>query len=723
MKRATSALLFVVLVLGLAGHAAAQDSWPKPGEKKPAVPTGEKGEGLEQAVDEYIAESGSDVVRLPEVMVIGRRREEGVPTVPLGHVGSRDVFGPDEVRSTGARDMNDLVQNMPAVSTRPYNGGEAAAPSFSMRGLPDDGLTEYILVLIDGVPASPMPYGWTAFSFLPITIDRVFAIDYHRGAFSLRYSPNTVGGVVNLVTRPIPITPTVEMRATFGNKGYASYLVSAGGTHKKLGAIVTYVNRSGDGYRKLGFFDQQEFNLKLRYDIAENQWLAGSISYMDNDHQAPGGLTLEQFDRDRFANARPDNNFSGSRSVIDVVYHHDMPAGGWYEVFGNYADTYRNLYAQRPHFGEAETFSDWKDTTRFLSIGVRGEKTWEIFGVDNTFFAGIRYHGEWLPKWTIDSTPVGGGPTTRTLESSFEYQTLSFHVDDTFSPVENLEVQLGFRVEWIPTAEGEDDVVGVDYSDSFTKFLPGIGVSYLVTPEWSFFGNYFEGFRAPQAWGFSYAKTDGDLELEEGRTFELGTRVKALAGLTGSLAYWRITFDNFGVFYTDYYENLGKIQSDGFDLILDWHVGDVVESLDGLRLYAAVTRQDSTLESGPNKGNQVPYAWDWKANWRISYSFLDGWFATLGGTYIGESYSDTANTKEESADGQIGLNKAYTIWDGRVGKAFELGSAANLDLALGATNLFDNEYSVHSRGGFFGGGKVAGAPFQWYFSAGLNVTW
>lgn len=133
-------------------------------------------------------------IALPPVIVTGYNLEPGVPVVPLDAIGSREVFGPIQVRETGAREINDLVQYIPAISTRPYNGGEASAPSFSMRGRPDDGLTEYGNVLVDGVPASPMPYGWTAFSFLPVTPDRLFAVDYVRGAHSVRYSPNTVGG-------------------------------------------------------------------------------------------------------------------------------------------------------------------------------------------------------------------------------------------------------------------------------------------------------------------------------------------------------------------------------------------------------------------------------------------------------------------------------------------------------------------------------------------------
>ena len=73
-------------------------------------------------------------VEAGEIIVTGRM-EEGVPVVPLDSVGSRDIFGPKQIRETGARDINDLVQYIPAISTRPYNGGEASAPHAVFHGI------------------------------------------------------------------------------------------------------------------------------------------------------------------------------------------------------------------------------------------------------------------------------------------------------------------------------------------------------------------------------------------------------------------------------------------------------------------------------------------------------------------------------------------------------------------------------------------------------------
>jgi Fe(3+) dicitrate transport protein len=258
--------LFVSLPAWLAALAPSASLAVHPQDTPPSVPPAPA-----SPADAPREDPPADV---PEIIVQGTLEEIGVPVVPLSYPASRDVLGPDAVRRTGARDLNDLMQYLPAVSTRPYNGGDASAPSFSMRGMPDDGLTEYVLVLIDGVPANPMPYGWTAFSFFPLVTEQVHAIDLVRGGQAVRYSPNNVAGALNLITPPIPSEESYELRSTFGSNGYMSNLFSAGNDDGKFGYLLTLGERHGDGYRHDGDFEYQTADLKLRWTYASDDWLA-----------------------------------------------------------------------------------------------------------------------------------------------------------------------------------------------------------------------------------------------------------------------------------------------------------------------------------------------------------------------------------------------------------------------------------------------------------------
>jgi outer membrane receptor for Fe3+-dicitrate len=287
----------------------------------------------------------------------------------------------------------------------------------------------------------------------------------------------------------------------------------------------------------------------------------------------------------------------------------------------------------------------------------------------------------------------------------------------------NLTVNIGARIEWVPDTHGNDPFVGWNFSDDFFTVLPGVGASYQITPCLAVFGNYFEGFRAPQVWGYaSNASGSNSLEFEKGRSAEFGFRWKGWRGLSGSLTGWRTEYDDFGVFYTGTYENLGNIEAYGADLIVDWDLGQLSRRLCGFSAGGSVTLQDSEIKSGPNSGNETPYAWSEKAAWRVRYERA-GWHASLGGTYVGESFSDDANTAIANPNGNLGINPNVTLWDARVSKRIPLGRIGAVEFAVGATNLFDANWYVHSRGGFFGGGMVAGAPRQVYGSAQITLSW
>lgn len=656
---------------------------------------------------------------IPETIVLGTLEREGVPKVPLDATGSRDVLGPEEVESIGARDLNDLLQYLPAVSTRPYNGGESSAPSFSIRGLPDDGLTEYLHVAIDGVAASPLPYGWTAFSFFPLLTEQVYAIDLIRGGYAVRYSPNTVGGVLNLLTPPIPKEESYDVRATVGSYGYQSTLFSAGDDDGRFGYLLTLGERHGDGFRADSDFEYTTADLKTRWALGERDWLSLHASYIENEHRPPGGLTVAEYDQDRFANTRPENVFRGFRALADVVRHVDT-GGGSFEWFGSFSQTRRNLTAERPAFGAPTELRVVDDDAYSLAAGFRAEDRFEAFGLEHELYWGVRVNEELLPNRTTDRTTYATGVSALIQDAEYELTTVGAHIDDTLHLTDAWTLVAGVRAEWIPVAQGEDAVVGGDFDETFFDVLPGISTSYEVAEWAALFANWQRSFRAPQVWGFGVSPTSPDqsLEFERGESIEAGVRFDAAGGLEGSIAVWNTEFGEIGFFDTNsVYRNIGEIEASGVDYVVRWNAGEAVDALDGFSLYGTLTTQDSEIVDAANPtndGNETPYAWEEKLAWSIQYETSSRWRFSLGGTYVGESFSDDANTVAESSNGDIGLNPSRTVWDAQVSKDLSLGKKAAGRFFVGATNLFDSEWFVHSRGGFFGGGKVAGAPQQVY---------
>ncbi|GHK19085.1 hypothetical protein ECZU03_28740 [Escherichia coli] len=75
--------------------------------------------------------------------------------------------------------------------------------NFGIRGL-NPRLTSRSTVLMDGIPVPFAPYGQPQLSLAPVSLGNMDAIDVVRGGGAVRYGPQSVGGVVNFVTRAIP---------------------------------------------------------------------------------------------------------------------------------------------------------------------------------------------------------------------------------------------------------------------------------------------------------------------------------------------------------------------------------------------------------------------------------------------------------------------------------------------------------------------------------------
>ena len=179
------------------------------------------------------------------------------------------MLSPRRVRDLTPTSVDEVANHLPGVSSRLYSGDEYMRPSISVRGMPDNGFTEYEAVLVDGFNMSTLAYGWTAISIFPFTAERIWAAEVYRGAHALRYGPNTIGGVINFVTPPIPVEPTFRERVIFGSNAYISSVTEVGGTDRcgRFGALLTYVEKSGDTFRDDNEFDANEFALKTRWNI------------------------------------------------------------------------------------------------------------------------------------------------------------------------------------------------------------------------------------------------------------------------------------------------------------------------------------------------------------------------------------------------------------------------------------------------------------------------
>ncbi len=130
-----------------------------------------------------------DTTKLAELVVTPTR----LPTPPDAVVSSVTVIEGDDLRARGVRFLQDALREVPGAAVV-QGGSFGAVTSVFLRG----GESDYVKVLIDGVPANQ---SGGAFNWANLTTDNVDRIEILRGPGSVIYGSDAVSGVVQIFTR------------------------------------------------------------------------------------------------------------------------------------------------------------------------------------------------------------------------------------------------------------------------------------------------------------------------------------------------------------------------------------------------------------------------------------------------------------------------------------------------------------------------------------------
>jgi len=131
--------------------------------------------------------------------ILGDSRAEEVKT----WAGSRTVISNDQLEKGANRTLDDALQRVPGVKIQDETG-TGVLPQIAVRGLYDS-RSGRAQILEDGIPLVLAPYGQEGMSLFPVTFSTIDRIDVVRGGAAVQYGPNNVGGVINLISKPIPL--------------------------------------------------------------------------------------------------------------------------------------------------------------------------------------------------------------------------------------------------------------------------------------------------------------------------------------------------------------------------------------------------------------------------------------------------------------------------------------------------------------------------------------
>ncbi|MFQ5843523.1 MAG: TonB-dependent receptor family protein [Planctomycetota bacterium] len=669
-------------------------------------------DALEQEVEEYLKD-----IHLDEVIVTGERPYR----TPLTYTAPRSIISPDEVRRSGQTTLIDLLRRAPSVHVNVETGTDSK-PNIGARGL-NPQRSSQVSLLVDGIPLAPAPYGHPGQSLFPFTFERVYAVDMYRGGYTVRYGPNTVAGVINFLTRPIPTEPTVEAVQRFGTHGESNHYVGLGGTFEELGIWLEGVHKSGDTRRANGDFTIQNYGAKLAYQPTETLSILLQLDYFQDESRLSGGLSQAAFDANPRQSITQEDFFDGDQIRGNLRLRWQLGEDRRVDLLVYAFGGDRTFFLGRP-FQYGRTPTQLRATPRPMTTRAVQPEYWarlDLLGHENQILVGLRRQWEDIDSSRITTPFPADGTSTTNFDDHFEYNAFSFFVQDTIYVGEKLTVTAGVRVESVDIDAADRLVGGFRVDRSFTELLPALSASYLIRDFWSVFLNLQTSFRPPDVFKIELSTKPQSLSAELAETYEAGTR----ADLFGGGLFVDLT-----LFWIDFHDklerdpqrddvifNIGEARHRGVEFEFEGKLGRIWESLEGVKVFGSYSFVDAEVRSGALAGNDLRHAPHNRVFLGASYEHPDGFWGRLDGWWIDDSFADEANTVQGTADGLLGRQPSYSVWNARVGYAREVFEGkGRLNLEVGVNNVFDESYFYRRPGK----GILPGTDRSFYASISLS---
>lgn len=508
---------------------------------------------------------------LKEVIVSGTRSEQVGDDLPA----SIDIINAEALEKGQIRDIRDLARDLPNVSVKRAparmtlagaNTGADGNSGFNMRGR--DG--NQVLMLVDGIRV-PRSYVFAANAFGRdyFDIGLISRVEIIRGPASALYGSDGMAGLVNFITHNpedfLAGGKSIGGRASVGYSGDDKGLRAGATVAGKVDAVSSWllsanVSRA-EGLDNMGTnnsenVDRTTPNPQKDRDAA----LLGKVVIRPSADQKHV-LTLEHVQKRSdvtglSALAKPPYASTSTRA-FNSFQDMDRNRASWnaqYRLDAPVADTlqtalsYQAAESQDYRFEKRHAASDRVRDTSF------NEKTWQV-----NIQAGktIPMGADWAQKLTYGldytSTKVKTLQTGLTPAAGETFPLKRFPDTTETSAAVYIQNEI-VGEQWIITPGVRYDRFKLDASqDGYASSIPAaslsdsavspkLGVLFRATSEWSVFGNYASGFKAPDAsqvnsyresGSFPFYKTipNPNLRPEKSQNFELGLR-----GRTGGLS-------------------------------------------------------------------------------------------------------------------------------------------------------------------------------------------
>jgi Fe(3+) dicitrate transport protein len=628
--------------------------------------------------------------------------------------------------------------SMPQIQTDNYRQAFANTPglltselsnssllSLSYRGIGDPHESQNLMVLKDGIPFVLDPLGYSTVYFAP-PFESLDRLEFVSGGGALLFGAQPSGALNYITHQPDRSKPaSLTTQQIFGSDDLYSTFSTLEGGNEKFGYLLNLDHRQGDSFRtRNSDFELTGMELKMFYDIDDNQRVTATIESYNADHGEPGGRTVADFENDRNENLLDHDRVRLDRLFSSVGYelgddHAKWTTKVWASEVVRYSKRENgqgfgtvsgNLTIgsgdPRLTFTDSNTINE--HTYRTLGLDSRVRFDYDAWQQEHSATFGVTAMHVDAPIWSEVGDTASSDRGDRFFEADRSSSFVALFTEHLFR-FGKFSVTPGARVEF--TNQSFHELQNLNKTlrntpttlidDSIQEVVPlgGLGITYETSKETELYGNISSAYK-PATFSDAFPIGGADTISE---SIEPGEVINYEVGFRGQPVHWA-NFDA-SLFYIDYdgrfgrvgsnFQNVGRSVNQGFSLSGQIDLYDLImgESEFSVIWYSAYQFLDAEFTEGPLEGKNPQYAPDHMLRTGLIVQKENEWkFAALV-THLSDHWADDANTVNATANWEIpaytvlDLTAEFKVWSGQVG-----GIDSDVWMLCGLNNALDENY-------------------------------
>ena len=589
------------------------------------------------------------------------------------------VISQEEIQNSGAHTVGDLLDGSLGVHTF-SPAGISKTDVADIRGFADTAVSN-VLVLVDGRKINSIDISGPDLTQVPVeTIDRIEII---RGAGSVLYGNNAVGGVINIITKKGEGKPTGSVEYDGGSYGASTENVNVGGSQKGLSYQMNQKYSNNNGYRTNSYLLAKDYDGKFSYSLTDALTINSDIVWHQDHYGLPEGLyatDIATLGRRASTDAK---DYASSLDKTFALGVDDKTMVGDLSVDASYRN--QDTYGSYDFGSYGVSATKYNITT----LGILGKDVYKgvVWGHDFQTVAGVDYYNS-------RNKILGSGSG---LEENFSNIIISkdeigAYDNNTFWVTDRLSLNAGYRYEYAQYTF--NDISGNNYVvKNANAPVGGAGVKYEYAPGSNVHASVQQTFRflATDEWYSQYPppdKLNTNLKQQTGIQYEVGVKhnLNDITSVTVT-PYW---IDNKNEIYFDPYaysnNNYSRTRRIGVEFGQETDLLKIFKpKLDKLTFNTNFTYQDPIFIGGPDNHSTIPMVPNTQATAGFDVGFLKHFTFTANEKFTGQEYA--------SEDVQNTTARVKQYWTTDVKLSYKL---KYMELFMGVNNIFNEFYNDYT---------------------------